>query len=136
MTAKTPSATLNAWLTTIASDGEGAGEMHTLLPPAGSQQPLLASFQSFRNTNSAAPLDVQETLAEGSMGIVKIAEQSALGRISRSWASAFMFGTQGLESMPTGWWAPRNACSGRGYACVAALASAMAWFVRGTIQPA
>jgi serine/threonine-protein kinase len=80
MTKQSPSAVLDAWLATVAADTEGSGGTMTVLPPADSQQPLLASFQSFRDTNSAAPLDVRGTLAEGGMGIVKLAEQKALGR--------------------------------------------------------
>ena len=71
---------LEAWLTTMASGDESPGEMQTLLPPSDAQQPMFSSFRSFRDTNSAAPLDVGGTLAEGGMGVIKTAEQSALGR--------------------------------------------------------
>jgi serine/threonine-protein kinase len=80
MTVKNPSDVLEAWLTTVASDSGIEKDTQTVLPPAGSQQPLLASFQSLRQTNSAAPLEIRDTIAEGGMGIVKVAEQNALGR--------------------------------------------------------
>ncbi len=72
--------TLAAWLDTIAADSEGGDSPQTVMPKAASQQPLLASFQSFRDTSSAAPINVGATIAEGGMGVIKIAEQAALGR--------------------------------------------------------
>ncbi len=72
--------TIAAWLETIVADnriGEGAP---TLLPPSESRQPFLTSFQSFGTKGSAAPIEVGDTMAEGGMGIIRIAEQEALGR--------------------------------------------------------
>jgi serine/threonine protein kinase len=80
MAKTSPTDTLAAWMETIAADSEGGMGGSTLIPKATSQQPLLASFQSLRDTSSGAPIDVGATIAEGGMGIIKVAEQAALGR--------------------------------------------------------
>jgi serine/threonine protein kinase len=71
---------LNAWLTTMHAGNESDVNADTLLPTPGTQQPLLKSFSSKNKGSSAAPVRIGATLAEGGMGVVKFAEQKALGR--------------------------------------------------------
>ncbi len=70
---------LHAWLTTMQVD-EGLGRGATIRPSESALQPLLRAFTARGAGSSAAPIEVGATLAEGGMGIVKIAEQPALGR--------------------------------------------------------
>ncbi len=71
---------LEAWLETIAQSS-GVGSAATLLPPQNSDLSLWEAFAATTMGGSAAPLKMGRTLAEGGMGIVKIAEQRALGRM-------------------------------------------------------
>ncbi len=71
---------LGAWLDTIAADATHRAASLTVRPQAGSRQPLLKAFSELGNTSSAAPLEVKGTLAEGGMGVIRLATQEALGR--------------------------------------------------------
>jgi len=71
---------LSAWLDTIAADPDKRPASLTLRPETGSQQPLLQEFSKLDSTSSAAPISVKGTLAEGGMGLIRLAEQEALGR--------------------------------------------------------
>ena len=71
---------LGAWLDTIAADTTRSPASLTVRPQAGSRQPLLQEFSKLSSTSSAAPLEVKGTLAEGGMGLIRLAEQEALGR--------------------------------------------------------
>ncbi len=73
-------AALGAWLDTIAADSARRPASLTLRPEAGSQQPLFKAFAGLGSTTSAAPLEVKGTLAEGGMGLIRLAAQEALGR--------------------------------------------------------
>lgn len=73
-------AALGAWLDTIAADTTRRPASLTLRPEEGSRQPLLQAFSELGKTSSAAPLQVKGTLAEGGMGLIRLAEQEALGR--------------------------------------------------------
>lgn len=59
---------------------EEMGGQQTVRPEPGSQQPLFESFAATGPGTTAAPISVGVTIAEGGMGIVKLAEQTALGR--------------------------------------------------------
>ncbi|MBL4632656.1 MAG: serine/threonine protein kinase [Kofleriaceae bacterium] len=71
---------LEAWLETIRQSS-GVGSAATLLPPVNSDLSLWEAFAATTMGGSAAPLKIGRTLAEGGMGIVKVAEQRALGRM-------------------------------------------------------
>lgn len=70
---------LEAWLATI-KQGSGTASAPTLLPQSTSEISLWAAFAAATIGGSAAPVKIGRTLAEGGMGIVKLAEQPALGR--------------------------------------------------------
>ncbi len=62
------------------ADQSDGTQDRTVLPKAGTRQPLMESFAKKGPGSSAAPLEIGSTLAEGGMGIVKLARQESLGR--------------------------------------------------------
>ncbi len=57
-----------------------SGLAETLRPQTSTAQPLLRSLVAQAQGATAAPLVIGKTLAEGGMGVVKLARQEALGR--------------------------------------------------------
>ncbi len=71
---------LHQWLETNIENKNVRGSAATLLPADSHSQTLLKAFAATKPGASAAPIKVGSTLAEGGMGVVKFAEQKALGR--------------------------------------------------------
>jgi serine/threonine-protein kinase len=71
---------IEAWLTTMHAGESELNQDRTLMPKPGTQQPLMKSFAKKGPGSSAAPLELGSILAEGGMGVVKLAKQKALGR--------------------------------------------------------
>lgn len=70
---------IEAWLTTVHAEGYAPAVPDTVAACAASKESLLKILGAKKRT-SAAPLAIGRALAEGGMGIVKLATQEALGR--------------------------------------------------------
>lgn len=73
------SKTLDAWLSTLHADPSSKPVPATVMDSAMASDSLLKLLGAKKHT-SAAPLEIGELLAKGGMGVVKLANQQALGR--------------------------------------------------------